>query len=53
MKRLNLLVDDDLFIEFKSLPGTMSEHIKNAMREYLKSLYSVSASKSKGVGHYE
>ena len=46
MRRLNLFIDDETFIKLKTLPGTMTEHIKIAIRDYLKDLYKVSASAS-------
>lgn len=49
MRRLNLFVDEDTFIQLKSLPGTMTEHIKLAIRDYLKDLYKVSASASQSL----
>lgn len=48
-KRLDLYVEDITYIKLKGLPGTMTEHIKQAIHEYLKNLYkvNVSASQSK------
>lgn len=47
MKRINFFIEDELFIQLKSLPGTMTEHIKVSIREYLKNLYTVTNSVSK------
>lgn len=49
MQRINLFIDDSDYITLKQLPGTLTEHVKQAIKEYLNSLYkvNVSASQSK------
>lgn len=49
MKRINLYIEDVTYINLKGLPGTMTEHIKRAIYDYIKNLYkvNVSASESK------
>lgn len=52
MKRINLYIDDTMFSHFKNLPGTLSEHIRVAMYEYLQKLkeFNATASQSKRKG---
>ncbi|HZX15000.1 MAG TPA: hypothetical protein VFF49_11450 [Thermodesulfobacteriota bacterium] len=49
MRRINLFIDDKDFSLLEELPGTISETIRIAIREFLQKLYkvNVSASKSK------
>ena len=51
MNRINFLIDDVMLMQLKSLSGTMTEHIRRAIYEYLQklSIQNVSASQSKGV----
>ena len=51
MNRINFLIDDVMLMQLKSLSGTMTEHIRRAIYEYLQKLstQNVSASQSKGV----
>lgn len=53
MVRINLFIDDSHFIQLKGMPGTISEHVRVAIREYLKNLYNVSSSESKRKGVQE
>lgn len=46
MTRINLFIDDSDFLKLKSLPGTLSDHIRFAIRDYLKNLYKVNVSAS-------
>lgn len=49
MRRINLYIEEVTYIKLKGLPGTITEHVKRALDEYLKNLYKVniSASQSK------
>lgn len=49
MKRINFFIDETMLMQLKSLPGTLTEHIRRAIYEYLLNLQSqnVSASESK------
>ena len=46
MKRINLLIDETMFSHFKQLPGTLTEHIRRAMYEYLQKLHKENTSSS-------
>lgn len=46
MKRIDFYVDDPLFIKLKSLPGTISEHLRVAVKKYLDEMYQVNISAS-------
>ena len=52
MIRMNLLMDQDTVSFLKSLPGTVSEHIRRAIDEYIEKIKSqkISASQSKKGG---
>jgi hypothetical protein len=50
MKRINLLIDETMFDHLKSLPGTMTEHIRQAIYKYLLELSTQSMSSSKKGG---
>jgi hypothetical protein len=54
MKRIDLLVDDTLYSQLKSLGGTLSTHIRIALYEYLQKLSktNVSSSRSKRKEEY-
>lgn len=47
MRRINLYIDDSMFLQFKGLPGTLTEHAKIAFRDYLDKIYIVNSSSSK------
>ena len=49
MQRINLYIEDITYIKLKGLPGTITEHVKKAIDEYLRNMYkvNVSASQSK------
>ena len=47
MRRVDLYLDDSLFIKLKSLPGTISEHVRIAVKKYLDEMYQVNISASK------
>ena len=49
MIRINFLIDESTYSFLKSLPGTMTEHIRRAIDEYIKKIrkaQKVSASQS-------
>ena len=46
MKRINFLIDDTMLSQLKSIPGTMTEHIRRAIYEYLQKLSALNASAS-------
>jgi hypothetical protein len=46
MRRIDLYVDDPTFIKLKGLPGTISEHVRSAIKQYLDRLYQVNISAS-------
>lgn len=49
MHRINLYIEEVTYIKLKGLPGTLTEHVKRAIDEYLQNMYkvNVSASQSK------
>mgnify|MGYP007071602305 CR=1 FL=1 len=49
MARINLYIETSLFNQLKELPGTLSEHVRIAIREYLARIkeFNASASQSK------
>jgi len=49
MKRINLFVDETVFDHYKKLPGTMTEHIRRAMYEYILKLSQVNVSASQST----
>lgn len=49
MKRINLYIEDSMFIQLKGLPGTMTENVKAALRDFLKEIYIVNASTSQST----
>jgi len=52
MKQLHFLIDETILEHLKSLPGTVTEHIRQAIWEYLRKIHteSVSTSLSKKEG---
>lgn len=46
MVRINLYIEDAQFIQLKGMPGTLSDHVRYALRDYLKNLYKVNVSAS-------
>lgn len=47
MKRINFFIDLTSLELLKGLPGTLSEHIRQAIRDYLRKTITVGASSSK------
>ena len=45
-KRLDLYVEENTYIKLKGLPGTITEHVKRAITEYLDNMYKVNVSAS-------
>ena len=48
MRRIDLYIDETMYLSLKQLPGSLTEHVPRAIYEYLQKLSSqnVSASKS-------
>ena len=44
MKKISVFVDENAHQELKKLPGTISEHIRTAIDEFLESRHNVSTS---------
>jgi hypothetical protein len=47
MKRINFYVEDSMYEILKEAPGTITENLRNAIREYIEKLRLFSASESK------
>lgn len=47
MKRINLYIEDSMFLQLKELPGTLTENVKAALRDFLREIYVVNVSASK------
>lgn len=53
MRRIDVYVEDITYISLKGLPGTISDHVKRALEQYLKDMYKINVSGSKSkVGDY-
>ena len=50
LKRIDINIDELLLKNFRELPGTLTEHIRQAMYDYLKKIEEsrISSSRSKG-----
>lgn len=50
MKRINANIEDSVYATLIQLPGTLSENVERAIKEYLANIYKVNVSASKSNG---
>ena len=49
MVRFNFLIDEGMLEHLKSLPGTVTEHIRQAIYDYLQKMHVINSASSESV----